>query len=214
MDWRAAKTIPSSIDTTDLLYKSVRHGLKVLDIGCGEGRLSVRLSQAGCTVTGIDINENALKRAKENSKDVEFCLADATQYLPFDNNVFDLGVMNAFLTVVIPYEKRLSTLKESYRVLKNNGRLYIADFLQNWDIPLYRSRYEEGMSLGLEKGTFPVREGEEILYYAHHFTKEEITDLLKDSGFIIKDFITCKHKTRSGNLISGFQLIAQKGKTM
>ena len=40
---------------------------KVIDIGCGEGFYSIYLASKGFDVLGIDISENAIKYAKENT---------------------------------------------------------------------------------------------------------------------------------------------------
>lgn len=60
------------------------HGMRVLDIGCGEGRNSVWLAQAGCRVTGIDISTTALdkaaKLAAERSVEVQWIHADVRNW--------------------------------------------------------------------------------------------------------------------------------------
>ena len=42
--------------------------LKILDVGCGTGRHSIELSKRGYTVTGIDLSESQLARAREKAK--------------------------------------------------------------------------------------------------------------------------------------------------
>ncbi|MDD3875585.1 MAG: class I SAM-dependent methyltransferase [Bacteroidales bacterium] len=69
--------------------------LKILDIGCGTGRHAIELTKRGYTVTGIDLSESQLTRArekasKENLK-IEFLKHDARD-LPF-NNRFDAAIM-------------------------------------------------------------------------------------------------------------------------
>ncbi len=60
----------------------VKAGERVLDVGCGCGDTSIQLVQAGAAVSGIDISEPMLARAKERAKalglsDVTFQQADA-----------------------------------------------------------------------------------------------------------------------------------------
>jgi SAM-dependent methyltransferase len=54
---------------------------RVLDVGCGCGDTSLRLAGAGATVTGIDISQpmlaRARQRARDEGRDVNFMLADA-----------------------------------------------------------------------------------------------------------------------------------------
>lgn len=42
--------------------------LKILDVGCGTGRHTIELSQRGYTVTGIDLSETQLQRAREKAE--------------------------------------------------------------------------------------------------------------------------------------------------
>lgn len=210
--WKQAKVIPSSVTVNYLLFKYVKPHSKIVDIGCGQGRLAIALGLLGYSVTGIDINPNAISKATATVEQiglshVNFIQADACNINIADS--YDLAIMNAFLTTVIPETNRKKAVQSAYRLLKSGGYLYIADFLQNWDIPLYRERYEDGVKNNLETGTFYVRDDTgAILYPAHHFTTEEILALV--DGFKLIDFSIEKLTTRSGNLINGFVLIARK----
>jgi ubiquinone/menaquinone biosynthesis C-methylase UbiE len=59
-------------------------GQRVLDIGCGTGRHSVRLAAYGCEVTGVDISEGMLAQAKHAAEEagvtVNWVQADASRY--------------------------------------------------------------------------------------------------------------------------------------
>lgn len=69
--------------------------LKIIDIGCGTGRHSIELSKRGYSITGIDLSESLLKKAKEKAKQnnlqIEFLKHDARN-LPFENQ-FDVAIM-------------------------------------------------------------------------------------------------------------------------
>lgn len=210
--WEKTNVIPSSVTVSHLLFKYIKPHSRILDIGCGEGRLAVALGLLGYNVTGIDINYRAISKATALAEQlglshINFVQADACNINITDN--YDLAIMNAFLTTVIPRVNRQKAIQSVYRLLRDGGYLYIADFLQNWDVPLYRERYEDGIKSNLEPGTFYVRDGNgDILYPAHHFTIEEILELI--DGFELVDFSIEKLTTRSGNLINGFILIARK----
>ena len=70
--------------------------LKVLDVGCGTGRHSVRMAQEGAVVTGVDFSEGMLERARgkarEGGVEVEFVRHDIGGRLPFEDGAFDLVV--------------------------------------------------------------------------------------------------------------------------
>ncbi|MDP2921178.1 MAG: class I SAM-dependent methyltransferase, partial [Candidatus Omnitrophota bacterium] len=81
----------------DFIEQEIVHdkSLKIIDIGCGTGRHSIELSKRGYTITGIDLAESQLKRAKEKAAKsglkLDFQKHDARS-LPFEGE-FDLAIM-------------------------------------------------------------------------------------------------------------------------
>ncbi|WP_298504546.1 class I SAM-dependent methyltransferase [uncultured Sphaerochaeta sp.] len=69
--------------------------LTILDVGCGTGRHTIELAKRGYTVTGIDLSEAQLKRAKEKAEreklNIPFLQADARN-LDFEGR-FDAAIM-------------------------------------------------------------------------------------------------------------------------
>jgi 2-polyprenyl-3-methyl-5-hydroxy-6-metoxy-1,4-benzoquinol methylase len=69
--------------------------LRILDVGCGTGRHAIELTKRGFHVTGIDLSENQIERARKKAKDagldIDFQKEDARN-LPFDG-VFDVAIM-------------------------------------------------------------------------------------------------------------------------
>jgi 2-polyprenyl-3-methyl-5-hydroxy-6-metoxy-1,4-benzoquinol methylase len=69
--------------------------LKILDVGCGTGRHAIELTKRGYPVTGIDLSDSQLKRAREKAENsglaIEFLKLDARD-LPFDQN-FNVAIM-------------------------------------------------------------------------------------------------------------------------
>lgn len=117
-----------------------------------------------------------------------------------------------FLTTIIPPGNRIKVISEANRVLKKRGTLYLADFGQNWENPLYSERYTIDYQITGELGTFLVREGLEIpgkeLFRAHHYTKKELIELV--SGFRIEEFHETIFTTFHGNRTKGYIVIARK----
>ena len=66
-------------------------GLEVLDLGCGTGRHTAWLAEAGARVTAVDFSENMLERArvKVSAADVRFVVHDLHEPLPLDDASFD-----------------------------------------------------------------------------------------------------------------------------
>ena len=213
----AGKNIPSSLELYPVLYDYLESGCRVLDIGCGFGKISFQLASRGYYVTGVDLNEGGIEIAKETEKSLktsgrlEFRVADAAE-LPFIEGAFDAAVMKAFLTTIVKKEKRHLVVQEAHRVLKPGGFLYIAEFARNWHLKLYRERYLRDFPFTKEEGSFLARNPEtgEVEFIAHHFSEKELVFLLLENGFEIDYFRVEEFSTRTGNRVNGFVILAKK----
>jgi ubiquinone/menaquinone biosynthesis C-methylase UbiE len=72
-------------------------GRRVLEIGCGEGRLTWQYAQSTLSTVGIDTDRDALRvatvdRPSELQNKVHFACADS-QNLPFPKETFDLALL-------------------------------------------------------------------------------------------------------------------------
>ena len=92
---------------------------KILDVGCGTGRHAIELAKRGYRVTGIDLSENQLRKAKEKAEiegvEVTFLQRDARDFA-FEEP-FDLVIMiceGAF--------SLMETDEMNFRILQNAGR--------------------------------------------------------------------------------------------
>lgn len=94
------------------------NNLKGLDVGCGDGQKTNKLASLGANMIGIDISEQFIKHAKQESgHQVQYFVKDAAN-LSLESNQFDFAV--AFNSLMgIPNLKK--TLEEVYRVLKSGG---------------------------------------------------------------------------------------------
>jgi SAM-dependent methyltransferase len=106
-------------------------GEQVLEIASGSGGPAAFLvDQTGCTLTGVDINENGIAHANrlalEHAPDgrLQFLHADAGRPLPLADEAFDLVVC---IDSINHLPNRASVLKEFRRVLRPGGRLLYTD---------------------------------------------------------------------------------------
>jgi len=98
-------------------------GASVLDIGCGAGRVSHLLDERGFDVTGIDVSEPLVERARSLFPEVDFYVADIRDP-PFEAGSFDYAVFSFFgLDYVVPQPERANALRQIRRVLKPSGIL-------------------------------------------------------------------------------------------
>ncbi|MFA5725474.1 MAG: class I SAM-dependent methyltransferase [Candidatus Omnitrophota bacterium] len=129
--------------------------IKILDIGCGTGRHAIELAKRGYQVTGIDLSESQLKRAREKAKEqgvkIDFQRHDARN-LPFKGE-FDLAIMlcEGGFSLMETDEMNFEILKEATKSLKNNGKFMFTAL--NGLFPLFHSVKEFYASAGKEGGS-------------------------------------------------------------
>jgi demethylmenaquinone methyltransferase/2-methoxy-6-polyprenyl-1,4-benzoquinol methylase len=104
----------------------VAPGDKVLDACCGTGDLALAAQAEGGTVTGLDLSDGMLERARRKSSEIEWLQGDLLR-LPFGDASFDavtvgFGVRNV--------EDLDLALRELRRVLRPNGRLAILEIVR------------------------------------------------------------------------------------
>ena len=101
--------------------------LKIIDIGCGTGRHAIELTKRGYNVTGVDLSEDQIKRAREKAKEswltIDFQIQDARN-LPFDSE-FDLAIMlcEGGFSLMETDEMNFEILKNATKALKSKGKL-------------------------------------------------------------------------------------------
>ena len=111
----------------ELALEAARAGAEVLEIGCGTGRIALRLAQAGVRVVGLDLSPSMLALAREKSGNL-----DGARWIEGDMRSFDLG--RQFPLILIPghsflhlltAEDQLASLRRILRHLLPGGRLVI-----------------------------------------------------------------------------------------
>jgi SAM-dependent methyltransferase len=129
---------------------------RVLDAGCGSGRLTVALAQARAAVTGFDTNTGQLEEAARRASDAGVALtlreADFNDALPFADASFD-GVVSR-LSVMAAIDP-VATLRELGRVLEPGRRIVTALWASPAENPWFAAPRESiGVVLGAERAAF------------------------------------------------------------
>jgi len=135
--------VQGTIGECDFIEQEINSdkSLKIIDIGCGTGRHSIELTKRGYKVTGIDLSDALLKRAKEKAQEqgvkIDFQKQDARN-LPFEGE-FDLAIMlcEAGFSLMENDEMNFEILKNATKALKDNGKLIFTTL--NGLFPLFHS---------------------------------------------------------------------------
>ena len=168
-----------TIEIHEDIYKYIQKADRIIDLGCGFGKTCLELYNKGYkNVVGVDINKEGIDFANGLGK-FSCRLGDILHTKCIDDE-FDCGIMQAVMTTLTKYEERVEVLKESNRIIKNVGYLYLSDFNQNWHLEQYRKRYVEGFEITKEEGSFPSynKDNGEIEYIAHHYTEKRDSKLI------------------------------------
>jgi SAM-dependent methyltransferase len=116
-----ASTTPPAAQLTK--FAKISAGMKVLDVACGTGVVSVTAARAGARVTGLDLTPELLVAARENAAvarvDIDFHEGDVEQ-LPFGDAQFD-AVVSQFGHIFAPRPEM--AIAEMLRVLKPGGTI-------------------------------------------------------------------------------------------
>lgn len=102
-------------------------GLRVLDVGCGDGALARMMSRAGAHVTGLEPNPVQLARARAAPPEGNETYRDGSAAaLPFGGETFSLVVFFNSLHHV-PVSEQFRTLTEAARVTRRGGTVYVSE---------------------------------------------------------------------------------------
>lgn len=101
-------------------------GLRVADLGCGFGAMSLYLAARGAQVTGLDPNgqrfEVGRAVAAQHGLDIDF-VAGRMERLTLPDGGFDLAVQNNSLCYLVDPEQRRAALEDTHRILRPGGVL-------------------------------------------------------------------------------------------
>ncbi len=209
--------VQGTIGECDFIEQEINRdkSLKVIDIGCGTGRHAIELTKRGYNVTGVDLSEDQIKRAKEKAQEagvtINFQTQDARN-LSFDGE-FDLAIMlcEGGFSFMETDEMNFEILKNATKALKSKGKLIFTTL--NGLFPLfhsvnefYKSAQKEGQSqckeCSFDLMTFrdyntvvfedDLGNKKELKCNERYYVPSEITWLLKTLGYKTVDIFGAK----------------------
>jgi SAM-dependent methyltransferase len=186
----------------ELLSRHVGKSGRILDFGCGYGRILVELRRHGFrNLLGLDASEAMVARAKKLVPDVPIAVCDALPTSHPDSSFEAVLLISVFTCIPRDEDQRL-LMAEVFRLLAPGGVVYVSDFLLHSDernLLRYRKHCERF-------GTFGVFE-EGGAVFRHH-TLESIRELTEAfQNVVLKRF---EARTRRGNPATGCRFLGKK----
>lgn len=175
--------------------KYVKAGDRILDLGCGNGKLRLLFKNVKVDYIGIDNSRQLLNLAETNFNfriaNQKFIFADITD-LPFPDSYFDVIFGIATFHHLPSKELRFKALVEVKRVMKKGGVLIMTNW-NLWDQKHlhYIIKYAALKIIGKSKLDFkdiylPWMGGKVRRYY-HAFTLEELKKIISRSGLKVEE---------------------------
>ena len=182
---------------------------RILDIGCGNGRLYQLFDDLSTRFTGIDISETLINIAKEKYSEATFIVGDMRK-LPFEDGSFDIAYSIAAVHH-LPPEGQQEVLQEVSRVLVPGGLFVMTNwnFLGRWT----KKRIEKGRYLIGDTPDHIIANfisGDKKTDAPRHYwniTPEQMEKMAEAAGFVVKEQYYSKNGEEEGvkeadNLIS------------
>jgi ubiquinone/menaquinone biosynthesis C-methylase UbiE len=124
-------TVKESIDQFAALVGLDLAGLKVVEIGCGAGRITTALSRRFGTIWGFDVSSVMIERARElvnqygGDAVVNFQVGNGVDLKPLDSGTMDFATSVIVLQHIPDPELQCGYLREIARVLKPGGHFLV-----------------------------------------------------------------------------------------
>src|SRR6266851_5873771 len=168
---------------------------RLIDLGCGTGRLLIPFARRGCWVLGVDLSEEMLKqvgeRAARHGVVVHRLKANLVELEGLTDQAFDYAAcLFSTLGMIHGAEQRQRVIDHAYRLLRPGGRfvLHVHNRWFNFWDPQGRRWLVWDLLQSLIQGKpggdrlMPVHQGIAGLTL-HLFTRREAERMLKKAGF-------------------------------
>ena len=212
-----SETRSESAQELQVILPYIADGARVLDIGCGNGRVAALLGRQrrGVTYIGVDASEEMISSARHRTQGAEFLVADITRPDWADclsgqagsqpgQRAFDCVLMLAVLHHIPGGDVRARLMRQVRELLAPQGRLVVSTW-QFMDNERMRKKIVPWSTVGidereLEPGDVLLdwKRGGAGLRYCHWIGKDELDTLAAQAALNVVQ--TWRAGGREGNL--------------
>jgi SAM-dependent methyltransferase len=165
---------------------------RLIDLGCGTGRVLRRMARLGHRVLGVDLSDEMLRqaaaRAAAEGVRVELLRANLVELDGLRDGAFDYAAcLFSTLGMVRGADNRRRVVGHAYRLLRPGGRfvLHVHNRWFNFWNPQGRKwLWRDLLSRGSGDRTMPAHQGVAGLTL-HLFTRGEAVRILREAGFLV-----------------------------
>lgn len=186
----------------DWLREHLEPKARILDYGCGYGRVTALLCEQDYTATGVDSAEAMIDKAWRLHPHLSFQKINPP-HVPFSDGFFHAAVLFAVLTCIPSDYDQKATIDELARVVRPGGLLYISDYWLQTD-ESSRERYNAGMEKYKTYGVFELSDGAVV----RHHGRQWIAELLQRWELVVMSDIEVT--TMNGHKRAGFQWLGRR----
>ena len=169
---------------------------KLLDVGCGTGRVAAPLAAEGYHVTAIDASVEALRAARHTSPAIR-CVALDQRHIGRLRWTFDVAIVLWNSLGFGSAATDRTTLCGLHRVLRPGGRLLLDLYHPGWLAANEHAGTSEGRGALIDRWLEDGRSCHEIRYadgsvdriHFNVYGPEEIERLLQEAGFRVDEFL-------------------------
>jgi len=193
---------------------------RLLDMGCGTGRLCLQFAAKGYECVGVDLSDEMLAKARDAARGVaiQFLKANLVDLAELPGSSFDYAAcLFSTLGMVRGAENRAKVVASAFRLLKPGGRFVLHA----------HNRYFRGLGWKRALGqrlktllgradagdlTMPQAYGGAPLTL-HHFTRNGAVRLLEGAGFAVRDVLAVGDdgKPAKGSRAYGWLMVGERG---
>ncbi len=189
-------------------------GQYILDAACGSGWLAGKLIQKFPNTSGFDSSETLITHAKNHFQNIDFTVANLAKPLPFENEKFDVIILNMAVTDL---SKPVESFSNLNKILKPGGQLLVTipNPYYAYPIGVWKRGLLDRLLLRKPKlrlRSFPYNSKELLPSWdpkqptSHYYSLTDHISTIKKSKFELLDLVEIRSDTDSDKFDLRYQL--------